>query len=65
MVTLVEVLYGATVFETFCEVCGARYRTNPRQFVSAISLALLHRLYCSGVILPSAYEIIPHMFQDD
>ncbi|PNF43213.1 hypothetical protein B7P43_G15667 [Cryptotermes secundus] len=63
MVTLFEVLYGATDYDTFLKAAAwARDRTNPRQFLYAFSVALLHREDCRGVILPPAYEITPHMF---
>jgi hypothetical protein len=40
----------------------ARDRTNPRQFLYAFSVAVLHREDCRGMVLPPAYEITPHMF---
>jgi hypothetical protein len=63
MVALFEMLYSATDYDTFFKAAvWARDRTNPRQFLYAFSVALLHREDCRGVILPPAYEITPHMF---
>jgi hypothetical protein len=63
MVALFEVLYGATDYDTFLKAAAwARDRTNPRQFLYAFSVALLHREDCRGVMLPPAYEITPHVF---
>nr|CAR85702.1 hemocyanin subunit type 2 precursor [Periplaneta americana] len=63
MVTLFETLYGATDYDTFFRTAVyARDRLNPRQFLYAFSVALLHRQDCRGICLPPAYEITPHMF---
>jgi hypothetical protein len=63
MVALFEVLYGSTDYDTFFKAAvWARDRSNPRQFLYAFSVALLHREDCRGIVLPPAYEITPHMF---
>lgn len=63
MVALFEVLYGAADYDSFFKVAvWARDRTNPRQFLYAFSVALLHREDSKGLTLPPAYEITPHMF---
>jgi hypothetical protein len=63
MVALFEVLYGASDYDTFLKAAvWARDRTNPRQFLYAFSVALLHREDCKGLRLPPAYEITPHVF---
>nr|CAD7194814.1 unnamed protein product [Timema douglasi] len=63
MVTLFEALYGAKDYDTFFSTAVYfRDRVNPRQFLYAFSVALLHRKDCRGLVLPPAYEITPHMF---
>lgn len=63
MIHLFEILYGAVDFETYYNTAvWARDLMNPRQFLYAFSVALLHRQDCKGIILPPAYEITPHMF---
>ncbi|KAJ9574115.1 hypothetical protein L9F63_008529 [Diploptera punctata] len=63
MIALFETLYGATDFDTFFKTAvWARDRTNPRQFLYAFSVAILHREDCRGIKLPPQYEITPHVF---
>nr|CAD7427690.1 unnamed protein product [Timema monikensis] len=63
MVTLFEALYGAKDYDTFFSTAVYfRDKVNPRQFLYAFSVALLHRKDCRGLVLPPAYEITPHMF---
>ncbi|XP_021915492.1 hemocyanin-like isoform X2 [Zootermopsis nevadensis] len=63
MVALFKVLHGAVDYDTFFKsAVWSRDLTNPRQFLYAFSVAVLHREDCRGVILPPAYEVTPHMF---
>nr|CAD7592478.1 unnamed protein product [Timema genevievae] len=50
MVTLFEALYGANDYDTFFSTAVYfRDRVNPRQFLYAFSVALLHRKELQGV----------------
>nr|CAQ63322.1 hemocyanin 2 [Thermobia domestica] len=63
MIDVFEILYFANDYDTFFKTAvWLRDRMNPRQFLYAFSVALLHRKDCRGFTLPPAYEITPHMF---
>ncbi|PSN36663.1 Hemocyanin B chain [Blattella germanica] len=63
MITIFETLYGALDWDTFFRTAvWARDIVNPRQFLYAFSVAVLHRDDCRGIKLPPQYEITPHVF---
>ncbi|XP_046492976.1 hemocyanin A chain-like [Neodiprion pinetum] len=63
MIVLFEALYFAKNWESFlATACWARDRVNEGIFVYALSVAVLHRHDCRGIILPPAYETYPHLF---
>nr|CAD87762.1 hemocyanin subunit 1 [Perla marginata] len=63
MILLFESFLFAQDWDTFFKTAvWARDRINEGQFVYALSVAVLHREDCKGIILPPAYEIYPHMF---
>ncbi|XP_049771429.1 hemocyanin-like [Schistocerca cancellata] len=63
MVAVFEALYAARDFDALLGTAVfLRDRLNPRLFLYALSVALLHRRDCRGLTLPPAYEITPHMF---
>lgn len=60
---LFGLFYYANDFETFYKTaCWARDYVNEGMFVYALSIAVIHRPDCQGMILPAPYEIYPHYF---
>lgn len=63
MILLFEALYFANDWDSFlATACWARDRLNEGMFVYAMSVAVLHREDCRGIVLPPAYETYPHLF---
>ncbi|XP_015605372.1 hemocyanin A chain [Cephus cinctus] len=63
MITLFESLYFAGDWTSFLKTaCWARDHINEGVFIYALSVAVLHRQDCRGIILPPAYETYPHLF---
>ncbi|GBP03148.1 Arylphorin subunit A4 [Eumeta japonica] len=60
---LFNFFYYAKNFEVFQRnVAFARLHCNEGMFVYALTLAVIHRHDCQGLILPSIYEIFPQYF---
>ncbi|XP_077293795.1 hexamerin 70b-like [Arctopsyche grandis] len=60
---LCELFYHAKDWETFYNTaCWAREFMNEQLFVYALSVAIIHRPDCYGLLLPPSYEILPHYY---
>lgn len=58
-----HVLYFAKDFDTFIRACcWFREHINEGMFVYALTVAVLHRDDCRGILLPAPYEIYPYYF---
>ncbi|KAG7298914.1 hypothetical protein JYU34_017373 [Plutella xylostella] len=62
-ITVVKMLYFAKDFDTFFRTCcWLRDRVNEGMFVYSVTVAVMHRDDCKGIILPAPYEICPNFF---
>ncbi|XP_017005320.2 larval serum protein 1 beta chain [Drosophila takahashii] len=60
---LFNFFYYAKDWETFrADVAWARMHVNEGMFVYALTLAVIHRQDCHGLILPAIHEIFPQFF---
>ncbi|XP_044731626.1 allergen Cr-PI-like [Chrysoperla carnea] len=65
VIALFHVMYYAKTWDTFYKVCcWARDHVNEGMFVYAMTVAVLHRPDCKGIVLPAPYEIVPHLFMN-
>jgi len=64
-VSLFNFFYYAKDWTTFYKnVIWARVHLNEGMFIYSLSMAVLHRDDCEGIVLPAPYEICPYMFFD-
>lgn len=62
-IKLFNVFYYAKDFDTFYKTaCWARDNINEGMFIYVLTVAVLHRPDCQGIILPAPYEIYPWFF---
>ena len=63
VVALFDVLYFAKDFDTFVKTAAwARDNVNEAQFAYALSVAVMHREDCAGLVLPPLYEVAPQLY---
>ncbi|XP_044742194.1 hexamerin-like [Chrysoperla carnea] len=63
VIAVFHLMYYAKTYDTFYRVaCWCREHINQGMFVYALTVAVLHRPDCRGLILPPAYEIYPYYF---
>ncbi|XP_077294899.1 uncharacterized protein LOC143917289 [Arctopsyche grandis] len=62
-VSLFHLFFFAKDFDTFYRcACWARMHMNEGMFVYALTVAVMHRNDCRGIVLPAPYEIYPFFF---
>jgi hypothetical protein len=64
-ISLFNFFYYCKDYTTFYKnVIWARVHVNEGMFIYALTMAVLHRDDCQGIVLPAPYEICPYMFFD-
>lgn len=62
-VALFDMFYFAKDFDTFIRTAAwARDHVNEAQFAYALSVAVIHRDDCAGLVLPPLYEVTPQLY---